>query len=167
MEDTLVLKYNGTSLTTFIDDDGEPWWLDEEVCDFLGIEDISAAMNSLEGDEKMVYPEDEIIALKKDKNNRMPIKLGMINESGLTSLVMQVGTVEARDFGKWVAKKVLPEVSASYECDPVDMDLTELEIMSVAFKIHERIIKELTDRLDKLTDKIEALSGLKISETVH
>lgn len=48
MEDTLVLKYNGTSLTTFIDDDGEPWWLDEEVCDFLGIEDIPAAMDSLD-----------------------------------------------------------------------------------------------------------------------
>lgn len=80
--------------------DGEPWFVAGDVCDVLGLANVSKAIA------------DHVDAM--DKSN---VSLGLrgspvniVNESGLYTLIMRSNKQEARAFQRWVTNEVLPTI---------------------------------------------------------
>lgn len=69
--------------------DGEPWFVAKDVCDILGIGNVSDALTSLDDDER------NTIAIT-DGTPGNPVKI-IINESGLYSLILRSRKPESQD----------------------------------------------------------------------
>ena len=100
MTDVQLFQFN-TSEIRVIDREGEPWFVAKDVCDVLEIENVSQALTRLDEYER------NTIILNEGIGN--PQK-GIINESGLYSLVLSSRKPEAKAFKKWVTSEVLPAI---------------------------------------------------------
>lgn len=81
--------------------DNEPYFVAKDVCEALGLGNVSQAISRLDDDEKGIY---KIDTLRGEQN------LLHINESGLYSLVLTSNKPEAKAFKKWVTSEVLPSI---------------------------------------------------------
>lgn len=81
---------------------GEPWFVAKDVCDLLGLNNVSQAITSLDYDEK-----NDIITNDVTGRNQ---EVRAVNESGLYSLIFQSRKPEAQAFRKWVTSEVLPAI---------------------------------------------------------
>ena len=99
--DLIKYGYNGRLLTILQDDKGNPWWVAREICDVLGLTNVTVALEGLDADEKS--------ELKKSLSSggRRPI---IINEPGLYSLIFKCRKPEAKAFKTWVTREVLPAI---------------------------------------------------------
>jgi len=100
--DLIKYGYNGRLLTVLQDRQGNPWWVAREVCDVLGLENVSKAVSVLDNDEKNTITISDGIPGN-------PNKL-VINEPGLYSLIFKSRKTEARTFKRWVTHEVLPDI---------------------------------------------------------
>ena len=80
---------------------GETWFVAKDVCDRLGLTNSRKALQSLDNDEKGVTT-----GYTLGGNQAM----GIVNESGLYSLVFQSRKPGAKKFRKWVTMEVLPSI---------------------------------------------------------
>jgi prophage antirepressor-like protein len=94
-------EFNGSVLTTIIQENGELLFVAKEVCEHLGISDTSMATRNLDEDEKLIQT-----LLVSGQNRR----LTLITESGLYSLVIRSNKPEAKVFKKWITSEVLPSI---------------------------------------------------------
>ena len=88
--------------TTVID--GEPWFVAKDVCDVLGLSNITEALRGLDEDELS----SEI--LKSGGQNR---EMRTISESGLYALIFRSSKPESKQFSRWVRHEVLPSIRKS------------------------------------------------------
>ncbi|MEN5239082.1 BRO family protein [Pseudomonas sp. TWI923] len=81
--------------------DGEPWFVAADVCQALAIRNNRDAIARLDEDEKGVANTDTLSGRQE---------MGIINESGLFSLILTSRKAEAKRFKKWVTSEVLPSL---------------------------------------------------------
>jgi prophage antirepressor-like protein len=81
--------------------DNEPWFLAKDVCDLLGLIDVSMSLQKLADYEKLIQK------LFVSGQHR---EVWLVNESGLYSLIFRSNKPEAKAFQKWVTTVVLPEI---------------------------------------------------------
>ena len=85
----------------------------------------------------------------------------IINESGLYSLILGSKLPAAIEFKHWVTSEVLPQIRRTGGYIPTHDDkgkpLTDLEIMSLAFQIHERTIAERDRKIAEQDETIRVL----------
>lgn len=88
---------------------GESWFVAKDVCDILGLSNVSEAINSLDTDEKKDFT-------GADVGNNIS-KLRAVSESGLYALIFKSRKEEAKAFRKWVTSDVLPTIrrTGSYQ----------------------------------------------------
>ncbi|WP_433258741.1 BRO-N domain-containing protein [Streptosporangium sp. CA-135522] len=67
--------------------DGEPWWVAKDICDVLGIQNVSNAMLKLDEDEKQQVRAN--IGQTDVMRGRAP---WFVSESGLYSLILRRST---------------------------------------------------------------------------
>jgi prophage antirepressor-like protein len=79
--------------------DGEPWFIAADVCRSLGLD--RSAVRRLDDDEKGV---------RTMHTPGGPQSVGVINESGLYSLIFSSRKESAKRFKKWVTNIVLPNL---------------------------------------------------------
>lgn len=84
---------------TTIEINNEPWFIANEVCSLLEIQNSSQAVSALDEDEKLVY------TLYISGQFR---KVNIVNESGLYALIFRSNKEGAKRFRKWVTKEVIP-----------------------------------------------------------
>jgi anti-repressor protein len=91
--------------------DGEPQFVARDICNAIGLTNMSMALTRLDADEKGVNPID---------TPGGPQQLATVTESGLYSLVLRCDKKEAAKFRRWVTHKVLPEIrrTGSYSHQP-------------------------------------------------
>lgn len=89
----------GEVRTVLIGDD--VWFIAKDICDVLGLSDVSRAVEKLEDDEKLIR---KIFVSGQNRN------ILIINESGLYTLIVRSNKPEARQFRKWVTAEVLPSI---------------------------------------------------------
>lgn len=80
----------------------EYWFVAKDVCDCLGIKNISDACADLLNDEKTN------IVLNDNGSNNYKHRLMLVSESGLYMLIMRSRKPEAKEFQRWVTRDVLP-----------------------------------------------------------
>lgn len=79
----------------------EPWFVAKDICDALGLQDVSMTVKRLDDDEKLVQ------TVFVSGQNR---EIWTVNESGLYGLIFQSRKPEAKAFRKWVTNTVLPSI---------------------------------------------------------
>ncbi|GEC96625.1 hypothetical protein ZRA01_26980 [Zoogloea ramigera] len=79
--------------------DGQPWFIAADVCRSLGLD--RSAVRRLDDDEKGV---------RTMHTPGGPQSVGVINESGLYSLIFSSRKESAKRFKKWVTSDVLPSL---------------------------------------------------------
>ncbi|TDL99592.1 MAG: phage antirepressor [Flavobacteriaceae bacterium] len=94
---------------------GEPWFVAKDICDVLGLENVTKAMYGLDDDEKLTLP--KVRAGQKREMN-------LVSESGLYALIIRSNKPIARKFRKWVTSEVLPSIRkyGTYSTDEKVMD---------------------------------------------
>jgi prophage antirepressor-like protein len=85
-----------------IDKHGNPRCVAEDVCEVLGLDNVTWALKKLDEDE---FSTAKVIdAMGREQETYV------INESGLYSLIMTSRKPEAKAFKKWVTAEVLPSI---------------------------------------------------------
>ena len=126
----LSFDFNGASVRVIMLD-GEPWFVAKDVCDVLGLSNITEALRNLDDDELT----SEIL---KSGNQGREMKL--VSESGLYSLVLRSRKTEAKAFKRWVTHEVLPSIrkTGAYT---VDADQTAAIINAQIVDIGKRQLR--------------------------
>ena len=79
-----------------IERDGDPWWVAKDVCDALGLSDVSMSVATLDDDEKLT----QVMLVSGQRRC-----VWLINEPGLYSLILRSRKPEAKAFKRWIIHK--------------------------------------------------------------
>lgn len=101
MTDLTQFNFHGHGVRHIIDEHGEPWWIAKDVCQILGLGNVSQAIVNLDDDEKGVTTADTPGGAQQ---------VAIISESGLYALILRSRRPEAREFKRWVTHEVLPAI---------------------------------------------------------
>ena len=108
MNDLQIFENSNFGKVRVIERDGKPWFVAKDVCECLGLTDISASCLRLDDDEKVVMSRSELPELFSVSSNAPTMTL--ISESGLYALIMRSNKPDAKVFRKWVTSEVLPSI---------------------------------------------------------
>jgi prophage antirepressor-like protein len=103
--------FEGREVRVQVDERGEPWFCAADVCEVLGLEKVSNAVERLEPDEK---------GTRLTGTPGGPQQLLHLNEPGLYRLLMRSDKPQAKPFQRWVTHEVLPSIrkTGSYSAAP-------------------------------------------------
>ena len=106
MSDVQIFNFKGNEVRVVLND-GEIWWVAKDVCDTLGLSNVTVSLSELDDDERSKFN----LGRQKDVN--------IISEAGLYSLVLRSRKPEAKEFKRWVTHDVLPTIrkTGSYGLD--------------------------------------------------
>ena len=131
-----VNKQFGTIRTVVID--GEPWFVAKDVCDILGVQNVTQSMQQLEDFERSMFN----IGRQGEAN--------IISESGFYTLVLRSRKPIAKPFRLWVTQEVLPQIRKTGGYIQVDEGDSEKDILAKALLIANKTISELQQFYDDL-----------------
>jgi len=89
-----------------IDVKGNPWWVLKDVCDAIGIRNVTDTAKRLDDDEKAELDSIEV----SSNGTKQRRKRVVISESGLYAVILRSDKPNARDFRKWITSEVLPSI---------------------------------------------------------
>ena len=97
----------------------ESWFIAQDTCNILGLNNITKAMAALDFDEK------HGVTISNAVGNNQEVRA--VNESGLYHLIFISRKSEAKAFRKWVANVVLPSIrrTGSYSSTGIQTPLEE------------------------------------------
>ena len=123
--------------------DGEPFFIAKDICEILGLQNVSETIKRIDDDELSTTDVIDTIGRKQ--------KVYAVNESGLYNLIFQSRKPEARTFKKWVTAEVLPSIrkNGMYAKEEL-LDNPDM-LLSIVQKL-----KEEKDKRQALEEKIEA-----------
>ncbi len=115
----------------------EPWFVAKDVCDALGLGNITKAVSSLDDDE---------LTLLKVRTGGQDREMNVINESGLYSLILRSNKPQAKKFKKWVTSEVLPSIRrhghynvvSETQIDELVSKLVKRAMMGISFTPNKR-----------------------------
>lgn len=129
--------FNGQPIRS-ITVDGEPWFIATDVCSILEIGNSRQAVSYLDDDEKGVTTNDTPGGAQQ---------VGIVNESGLYSLILRSRKAEAKAFKKWVTSVLLPQIRKTGAYGQPTMSREELL---------SRAVLEATSAIAELEPKAKA-----------
>ena len=97
-----IFDYNGEKIRTVIQN-GEPWFVAKDVCDVLGLGQVSRALQGLKNDGRL-------LKVTHPQNPNKLIEVNVVNEPGLYKLIFKSRKPEAEKFQNWVFHDVLPDI---------------------------------------------------------
>ena len=145
-----TFNFNNNPVRALTDENGEPWFVAKDVCDVLGLNNVSQALTRLDDDEKSSI-------ILNDGTPGTPTKV-IVSESGLYSLTIASRKPEARGFKRWVTHEVLPSIrkhGAYMTQQTLDKALTSPDfLIQLATKL-----KEEQEKVKALEPKAKALDA--------
>lgn len=75
---------------------GDPWFVAKDVCDILGVQNVTQSMQQLEDFERSMF------------NIGRQGEVNIISESGFYTLVLRSRKPIAKPFRLWVTQEILP-----------------------------------------------------------
>ena len=91
-----VFKFDSLEVRTVVGEDGQPWFVAQDVAAALDYSEASAMTRTLDDDEKGLHT---VQTLGGDQ------QLVTINESGLYSAILKSRKPEAKRFKKWACSR--------------------------------------------------------------
>ena len=110
METSILQWKEGASVRMQMIKD-EPWFMAKDVCEILGLNNVSQALTQLDADEKHGIITNDVTGRNQE--------IRFVNESGMYALIFQSRKPQARAFRRWVTGEVLPSLRKyGYYVDP-------------------------------------------------
>lgn len=103
MNKTISFMFQNQAIEAFIDDDGMPWFLANDVCKALGHK------NPHEAIRKLVSDKGDLTKREVRSGGQMRL-MNFINETAMYELTFGSRLAKARHFRRWVTKEVLPAI---------------------------------------------------------
>ena len=157
MDDVLVFNNHEFGFIRTVLIDNEPWFVGKDVASALGYSNTKDAVSShVDSEDKKVLLRSENTTLEIPNRG-----LGIINESGVYSLIFGSKLKKAKDFKRWVTSEVLPEIrkTGMYSKDNMqdmlsDTDFLENTVLALIKqkKENERLLKENLEKEQKLLE---------------
>lgn len=140
----------GEIRTTIIN--GEPWFVAKDVCDILGVQNVTQSMQQLEDFERSMLN----IGRQGDVN--------IISESGFYTLVLRSRKPIAKPFRLWVTSEVIPQIRRTGGYIPISQQDDDLTIMARAHQILERTIAQKDQLIQELQPKADTYDMIMASD---
>jgi len=149
MNDLTVFTYKGQNIREITDEKGNPWFVANDVCAVLGIQNPWDALNRLHNGDLV---KTEVLSPQGTRQ-----QTNIINEAGLYSLILRSNKPEARKFQYWITHEVIPSIrkTGAYNMK----ELSRLEILEMAIQ-SERERLELQRQIEQDAPKVEAFEQL-------
>lgn len=176
--------FNGIPSRVIQDDKENFWWVTADICKALSINNPSHAVYGLDDNEKSTIIINESLVNQGFSVNSPGTSLGIVNESGLYSLLFKSRKPEAKRFIKWVTGEVIPSIRKNgyYSVNQQGADqkvgrvrkkpaktlLDQLLPEGISFAMIERDVRKLNrlygqlgfaDQRQMVVDQIAALYG--------
>ncbi|HBB4788478.1 TPA: BRO-like protein [Escherichia coli] len=109
---TAIFKFESVNPIRSIIIDGQPWFVAQDVCSALRIQNVTQALEKLDDDERSMFNIGHEYRAIFDSRVK---EINIISESGLYTLILRCrdavtpGTIPYR-FRKWVTGEVLPQI---------------------------------------------------------
>lgn len=97
----IPFEFNGSTIRTITETDGETWFVAKDVSDILGYSESAAMTRTLDADEKGL----QIVQTLGGEQ-----QMTVISESGLYSAILRSRVEGAQKFRRWVTHEVLPTI---------------------------------------------------------
>ena len=123
----------------------EPWFVAKDVCDILGVQNVTQSMQQLEDFERSMF------------NIGRQGAANIISESGFYTLVLRSRKPIAKPFRLWVTQEVLPQIRKTGGYIPVKEDDPEELIMARAVQIANETIKHKDEIIASQKKRIKSL----------
>lgn len=120
--------------------DQQPWFVAKDVCDALGLSNVSVALQRLDDDERSKF------------NLGRQGETNIITEAGLYSLIMASKKPEAKRFKRWVTHEVLPSIRRDGAYIAAAPDESDDVIMARALLAAQRTIERTRQQMVGLTE---------------
>lgn len=127
------------------DESGEPWFVAKDVCNALGIGNVTMALGRLDEDE---FSSTEVTDTTGRKQQSK-----IVTEAGLYSLIMASKKPEAKAFKRWVTHDVLPSIRKEGGYIAANANDSEADIMARALLIAQKTIERNQKRIAELEPK--------------
>ena len=130
-----------------VQNDGEFWWVLKDVCDALGLGNVTAVSRRLDDDERC------LIKVNTFGGNQA---MTAISESGLYAVILRSDKQKAREFRRWLTSDVIPTIRrhGAYITDTTLARMREDSALSES--LLETLSAERT-KYDTLVDYVETL----------
>ena len=102
MNDITIFNHLGNDIRVMTDEQGEPWFVLNDICGALGITNTRNVAGRLDGD--CVRPADVTDNLGRLRQTNV------VNEAGLYEVIIRSDKPEAVQFRRWVTSEVLPSI---------------------------------------------------------
>ncbi|WP_303250432.1 phage antirepressor KilAC domain-containing protein, partial [uncultured Slackia sp.] len=122
---------------------GEPWFVAKDVCDALGVSNITETMARLDEDEFSITEVIDTIGRTQE--------VRIVTEPGFYKLVMRSRKPEAKQFQRWVTHEVLPAIRKTGGYLAAKPDETPEEIMARALLVANDTMARQRERIEGLT----------------
>ncbi len=151
-------NFKGTPVRALSDKEGNPWLIAKDVCDVLGLNNVTEALRSLDDDEKTNISNSEVW----NKPGRDPF---IISEAGFYKLVMRSRKPEAKEFQRWVTHEVLPSIRrhGGYMAGQEHMTPEQMALASMQW-LHSKV-EEQAKQLEAQAPKVLFADAVNASQT--
>ncbi len=146
-----------------ISKDGDPWFVAKDVCDCLGLNDVSKTVSLLDDDERGTN------TVRTPSGDQQML---IISEPGLYSLILRSRKPEAKAFKRWVTHEVLPSIRRDggyMAAAPGESDehllARALVIANAALSRREKENAELAAKVDEAAPKVLFADAVDASNT--
>lgn len=122
MNELQVFKNEEFGEIRTVEQGGDTWFIANDVCRALELDNSRQALSRLDEDEKDVTLNDTLGGMQT---------MAIINESGLYSLVLSSRKPEAKAFKRWITHEVLPVIrrTGSYSNQPTGGKLLAMAVL--------------------------------------
>lgn len=127
--------FHGANVRLLTDEQGEPWFVAKDICDVLGLDNVTNALRALDDDEKSNFTNCNVAK----NGGRAPL---IVSESGFYRLVLRSRKPVAKEFQRWVTHEVLPQIRRTGGYIPVSDTDDEKLILAKAVGIFQRTVRE-------------------------
>lgn len=137
----------------------EPWWVAKDVCEVLGIQNVTQAVTQLDEDERSMF------------NIGRQGEVNIVNEPGLYTLILGSRKPEAKDFKRWITHEIMPSIRkhgaymTAEKIEEVLLNPDTIIQLAQNLKAEQEKRRELEDKIDADRPKVLFAESVEASST--
>lgn len=156
MNELQIFKSEQFGEVRVIEKDGQALFVAKDVCDCLGIGNVTMAVTRLDPDERGISSIDTLGG-KQD--------MWCVNEYGLFNLILASRKQSAKEFKRWVTHEVLPSIRQNGGYIANQENLTPEQIVANALVVAQKIIAERDKQLAEMQPKADFFDAVASSKS--
>lgn len=112
----MPFQFHTMTVSTITDDNGNPWFVAADVCEALGLSNVSQSLTRLKSNQISDIILNDVTGREQSRK--------IINEAGLYKLAMRGRKKIAEEFQDWISEEVIPAIrkTGSYHAQPKAID---------------------------------------------